>query len=292
LLLIVIACAGSARATADERREDATFAQIFRGPFTSSRLYSMPVADTVGAYMLSLSAEGSLLQQPGILTAAGVAAVGFGDLAQLEYRHTAAISVTGVDAPLPALGVQLKLPIPAWPNVPAIGIAFRLGVDRDENVGGATVTERTSDFYVVARERFAGAPWLTLHAGVRYSPAEISVAGARADASLWLPAGGIELAMNRETRIVGEAAAAPQFHWMPGDAAPQIGRGLLSRLGVRWALLPWATFDASFGYQLDAQMGSSGGPRDVVQQWDIRLGAEMFVPWGALACRAVGAFCN
>jgi hypothetical protein len=32
--------------------------------------------------------------------------------------------------------------------------------------------------------------------------------------------------------------------------------------------------------------------RDVVQQWDIRLGAEVFVPWGALACRAAGVFCD
>jgi hypothetical protein len=26
--------------------------------------------------------------------------------------------------------------------------------------------------------------------------------------------------------------------------------------------------------------------------WDIRLGAEVFIPWGALACRATGAFCE
>src|SRR5205085_9580640 len=89
------------------RTRDATLGEIFRGPFRSSRLYAMPTADVVGAYVLSVSGEGSLLQQPGLLTAAGVLAIGFGDIAQLEYRHTAAISVTGVDAPVPAVGVQL-----------------------------------------------------------------------------------------------------------------------------------------------------------------------------------------
>jgi hypothetical protein len=62
--------------------------------------------------------------------------------------------------------------------------------------------------------------------------------------------------------------------------------------GVRWALIPAFTFDASFGYQLDEAMGAGDGPRDIVEQWDIRLGAEVFVPWGALACRAFGAFCG
>jgi hypothetical protein len=79
-----------------------------------------------------------------------------------------------------------------------------------------------------------------------------------------------------------------------GNAAtPSIGYGLLARLGLRWRLLPSVIFDGSLGYQLqsqDAQAG--GGPRDIVQQWDIRLGAEVFVPWGALACRAIGVFCD
>ncbi len=289
---LIVMC-WTAVAFADERREDATLAEIFRGPFQSSRLFAMPVADTVGAYMIALSGDGSLLQQPGVLTSAGVLAIGFGDVAQLEYRHTGAISVTGVDAPLPAVGVQLRLPIPERPYVPAIGLAFRLGVPRDEDVAGVTVTERVTDFYVVARERLAV---LTLHGGVRVSPASIALAGPgltfETHRTLVLPTAGFEVAMTREARIVGEAALVPQFHWQPGDAAALIGSGVLARLGLRWAVLSWATLDASFGYQLDSAMGSASGPRDVVQQWDIRLGAEVFVPWGALACRALGVFCG
>ena len=113
---------------------DATIAKIFHGPFESSRLFSMPTADVIGAYMMSLSVDGSLLQQPGVLTSAGVLAIGFGDLAQIEYRHTGAISVTGVDAPLPAVGVQLTIPIPEYPYVPKLGVAFHIGVPRDETV--------------------------------------------------------------------------------------------------------------------------------------------------------------
>jgi hypothetical protein len=286
--LIILSC--TAVAVADERREDATFAEIFRGPFQSSRLFAMPVADTVGAYMIALSGDGSLLQQPGVLTSAGVLAIGFGDVAQLEYRHTGAISVTGIDAPLPAVGVQLRLPIPERPYVPAIGLAFRLGVPRDEDVAGVTVTERVTDFYVVARERLGA---VTLHGGVRVSPASIQLSGlGKTDRTLVLPTAGFEIATSRETRIVGEGALVPQFHWQPGDSAALIGSGVLARLGLRWAVLSWATFDASFGYQLDSAMGSGSGPRDVVQQWDIRLGAEVFVPWGALACRALGVFCG
>lgn len=277
--------------SADPRSEDASLHDIFAGPFRSSRLFAMPVADTVGAYMVTLSEEGSLLQQPGVLTSAGVLAIGFGDIAQLEYRHTSAISVDHLDEPLPAVGVQLELPIPERPYVPAVGVAFRLGVPREQTVSGTAVTERVTDFYVVTRERLA--PWLTLHAGARVSPASIAIAGGMpVDRTLVLPTGGFELAMNRDARVVGEAALAPQFHWNPGDAAPLIGSGVLARLGLRWALLPAVTLDASFGYQIDDAMGSASGPRDVVQQWDIRLGAEVFVPWGALACRALGAFCD
>src|SRR5262249_38945407 len=70
------------------RDPDASLATIFHGPFQSSRLFAMPTADVVGAYMMSVSYDGSLLEHPGVLTSAGVLAIGFGDIAQLEYRHT------------------------------------------------------------------------------------------------------------------------------------------------------------------------------------------------------------
>ena len=276
---------------------------MFAGPFQSSRLFEMPVADTVGAYMLALSGDGSLLQQPGVLTSAGVVAIGFGDVAQLEYRHTEVISVSNVLAPVPAVGVQLKLPIPDRLNVPAVGLAFRLGVPRGESFEGTTVTETVTDFYLVGRLRFSFAQWLTLHGGLRVSSAEIDVTGdssltrAQADQKrlLWLPTGGYEVRMNDQARIVGEIALAPQFQAMPGTGMPPVIRyGVLGRFGLRWSVIPALTLDASIGYQLDDAYGPSlaGSARDVVQEWDIRLGAEVFVPWGALACRAAGIFCK
>jgi hypothetical protein len=298
--LVLAMLVTTSRVHADElaRRPDATLGQMFAGPFHTSRLFSMPTADVIGAYMLSLSYDGSLLQQPGVLTSAGVLAIGFGDIAQLEYRHTSAISVTGVNAPVPAVGVQLKIPIPEHALVPAFGVAVRIGVPRDEQFGAITVEEKVTDFYLVARERVV--PWLVLHAGVRVSPASFALTGdpAQADVTLKrtlaLPAFGVDLAMNRDACVVGEVAAVPQFMWMAdGGEAPSIGYGMLARLGLRWRVLPAVIFDGSLGYQLgtaDAQPG--GGPRDIVQQWDIRLGAEVFVPWGAIACRTVGAFCD
>jgi hypothetical protein len=280
-----------------KRTPDATLRRLFRGPFQSSRLFAMPTADTVGAYMMSLSGDGSLLQQTGILTSAGVLAIGFGDIAQLEYRHSAAISVTGVNAPLPGVGVQIKVPIPDHPNIPALGVAFRLGVPRDEQFGGTQVRETVTDLYLVGRLRFEPIKWLTLHGGTRISSAKITLLGDHAhddvQKTLWLPTAGYEIAMNPTAKIVGEIALAPQFHWMQGtDADPTIGYGLLGRLGLRWSVLPSLVIDGSIGYQLEVANAAQASGLNAVVQWDIRLGAEVFVPWGALACRAVGAFCE
>lgn len=297
-LLIVAMTATAARADEPKRDPDASLGQMFHGPFQSSRLFAMPTADVIGAYMLSLSGDGSLLQQPGVLTSAGVIAIGFGDIAQLEYRHTGAISVTGVDAPVPAVGVQLHVPIPEHAYVPGLGVAVRIGVPRYEHFAATTIEEKVTDFYFVARERLA--PWFVLHAGVRVSPSTFTLTNdpAQPDVTLKrtlaLPTAGLEIVMNPDARIVAEVAAVPQFMWMAdGGEPPSIGYGMLARLGLRWKLVPSVIFDGSLGYQLetaDAQAG--GGPRNIVQQWDIRLGAEVFVPWGALACRALGVFCD
>jgi len=269
-----------------------TIGAVLRGPFRSSRLFAMPLADVVGAYVLTLSGDASLLQKPGVLTSAGVLAIGFGDIAQLEYRHTEAIGVTGLDAPVPAIGVQLKLPIPEHPGIPAIGVAFRLGVPRSELVGGERIDETVTDLYLVGRLRFAQLPWLTLHGGTRISSAKASPAGdaPSQQRTLWLPTAGYEVQMNPAAKIVGEIALAPQFQWAGEGAPPVIGHGLLGRLGMRWQIVPAVVLDGSLGYQVDDAAPSDGF--DAVVKWDIRLGAEVFVPWGALACRATGVFCN
>jgi hypothetical protein len=50
--------------------------------------------------------------------------------------------------------------------------------------------------------------------------------------------------------------------------------------------------DGSINYQADVGRIADVATLDAIVQWDIRLGAEVFVPWGALACRAVGVFCD
>jgi hypothetical protein len=67
---------------------------------------------------------------------------------------------------------------------------------------------------------------------------------------------------------------------------------LLGRFGMRWNLLPSVIIDGSIGYQLDVATNAPDEGPGAIVTWDIRLGAEVFVPWGALACRAVGAFCE
>jgi hypothetical protein len=271
--------------------------------FRSSRLFTMPTADVVGAYVVSLSGDGSLLQQPGVLTSAGVFAIGFGDLAQLEYRHTSAIGIGGVNAPVPAVGIQFKLPLPEGDNIPGVGLAARLGVPRIENAGSTRITETVSDLYVVGKLRTSIAPWLTLHGGVRISSAKLllephglALAGPQLDPrTMYLVTGGWEVAMGPRSMLVGEAALAPQFRVDDNATAranAQITYGLLGRLGLRWQVQRWLILDSSLGYQVESGTSAlAAGPRAVVQ-WDIRLGAEVFVSWGALACRALGAFCE
>jgi len=282
--------APDARSNATRR---ATLGALFRGPFHSSRLFAMPTTDVIGAYMSSLSGDGSLLEKPGILTFAGVFAIGFGDIAQLEYRHTEAIGVTGLNAPVPAVGVQLKLPIPERSGVPALGVAFRLGVPRRETIDGHAVDETVTDLYLVGRLHHARVPWLTLHGGTRISsakaaPADPALAQQR---TLVLPTAGYEIAMAPGASLVGEIALAPRFQWAAAMATrPGIGRGLIGRLGLRWRIFSAISLDSSLTYQLDDAAPSERA--GAVVTWDIRLGAEVFIPWGALACRAVGVFCQ
>ena len=275
------------------RRRDATWRQIMRGPYHSSRLFATPVADTVGPYVLAISYDGSLLENPGVLSSAGVVAIGFGDIAQLEYRHTSSISIDEVQAPVPAVGVQLEAPLPDRPGWPAVALAFRLGVPRDELRGMTTVEETVTDLYLVARERLPGRlSAATLHGGIRMSSAELSLGGdATGDLRerLFLPAGGIEVAMGDHTVGIAEIGLAPSFDQDPGGA-PMIESGVIGRVGVRWYLHPAFSFDASVGYQVD-DATSPAGVRSVVD-WDIRLGGELFVPWGAIACRSAGLFCS
>jgi hypothetical protein len=280
-----------------KRTRDAELRALMRGPFQSSRLYAMPAADTVGPYVLSISGEGSLLQNPGVLTSAGVLAIGFGDIAQLEYRHTSAIGITGINAPVPTVGVQLKLPFPEAPNIPAFGVAFRFGVPRDERLAdGTRVEETVHDVFFIGRLRFAAAAWLTLHGGLRISPSKLDIvegvlAPRTVKRNLWLPTGAYELQMNRTARIVGEIALAPRFELAPGGE-PAIDYGLLGRLGMRWSLLPSVILDGSIGYQLDVTASAPDEGPGAIVAWDIRLGVEVFIPWGALACRAAGVFCE
>lgn len=280
------------------RRRDATLVDLLKLPYRSSRLFAMPIADVVGAYQLAISGDGSLLQETGVLSFTGVAALGFGDLAQLEYRHTAAISIEHTSAPVPAVGVQLKAPLPERKYVPALAVAFRLGRPRRETFNLTTVDESVTDLYIVSRLALWGAlARVTLHGGVRIASAKIDVGGdndlAPVDKYVVLPTFGLDIKATPSAHLVAEAGLVPQFHYdVATGAAPTIGRGLLGRLGVRWFVVPAFSIDASVGYQLETAGSRAADGLDDVVQWDIRLGAELFVPWGALACKGFGIFCQ
>ncbi len=287
------------------RRRDATWSQIFGGPFASSRLFSMPTAEVVGAYQLSLSGDASLLTEANALSTTGVVAVGFGDLAQIEYRGSTAVrtrsAIDGEQVPfrLPSLGVQIKAPLRDRPWVPGAAVALRFGLAHTEEDGAVSHRERITDLYLVSRLRGGGRfERFSLHGGLRIASAKIDSEGtgapADADRTLWLPAGGWEVRMNRRALLAGELALVPRFD--PGDAtrASEIGSGVLGRAGMRWRVLPSVVVDASIGYRIEVERMRSidDGMLDALVDWDIRLGGELFIPWGAAVCRAAGVFCE
>jgi hypothetical protein len=283
------------------RRRDASFGDIFGGPFVSSRLFAMPTARVVGAYQLSLSGDASLLSEAGVLSTSSVVAVGFGDIAQLEYRNAAALTTLDPSPfGLPALGVQLEAPFRPRPWVPRLAVALRFGLPHDEESsdGRTRFAESATDFYAVSSLALGR---VELHAGLRVSAAAIETSAtdggtpiAGVDRTLLLPAAGISVAVARRTQAVAELAMVPRF--APGDAdhPSEIDRGIFGRAGIRWWLLPSVVFDASVGYRIEAARfdGPVSDMTDALVDWDMRLGGEIFVPWGALLCRGTGLFCE
>lgn len=257
-----------------------TIREAMKRPGTSPRLFYMPVADTVGAYEMTLSFEGSLLEERGVLSSAGVFALGVGDLAQFEYRHTSAIGINGGNVPLPAWGVQFKLPIATGDLVPALAITIRPGITHDEQ--GAK--EKVTDAYGVAH--FVLPLDLDLHVGLRVSQVKLAYQDEKTKVTEWYPAVGLARRVGDTAAAVLEVGRAPKFDIENGT--PAISSGVTGRLGVRWRLHPRFSFDASAGY-LAAGIGAD--PNDLLA-WDIRLGGEVFVPWGAVACESLSLFCK
>lgn len=304
IAVLVAASAHTARADDEPapRAPDTPWKRIVAGPFASPRLFQMPVAHTVGAFVLSLSYDGSLLQEPGVLSSAGVAAIGVGDIAQLEYRHTSAISIDATSAPVPAVGVQIVLPLPDRRPWPTVAGAFRLGVPRREHLGDLSIDEAVTDLYAVTEWRLPRPiDRLTVHAGVRLSRATIEISGGGIDADtterLILPSGGLEWRTTDATRVIAEVGLVPRFVLDPERPdEPAVDNGVQGRLGVRWYVHPIVSIDASLGYQVEAAHLRATAADDrgagAVVDWDIRLGGELFVPWGAIACRSLAVFCE
>ncbi len=92
-----------------------------------------------------------------------------------------------------------------------------------------------------------------------------------------------------------ELAQVPRFSLdLAAGAAqpPAIDTGVLGRLGMRWWPHPSFSVDGSIGYQLEVAGAREADGASAIVQWDIRLGGELIVPWGAIACRVVGGFCE
>ena len=267
--------------------------------FHSSHLFDVPTAQVVGAYQLELSGDASLLGEPGVLSTTSLLAIGFGDLAQLEYRHSSAVSsLSSYESfGLPTIGVQIQAPLPHRAWLPKVAVALRYGLPHDDTTadGSATFSERATDLYVMASYDLGPA---TLHAGVRFTSASIaaeqptSSSPADVQQTLILPAFGASIATSPRSSVIAELSEAPSFAPGSSTRVSSIETATFARVGVRWALLPWIAVDTSVGYHLEVARLSSSGDGATPLDWDVRIGAEITVPWGALACRAVNMFCQ
>lgn len=259
------------------------------GVLPLSRIFTMPTAHVVGAYQMRTAGDASLLEQPGRLTSAGLVAVGIGELAQLEYRHSEAIGVTGVNAPVPAVGVVVRLPLPTRPWLPAIAVALRLGVWRAEAIDKVTLSERVSDLYAVVSKDVH--PQVMLALGARVASAELSTMEGELSRVQVLPTGGWQWRLAPHASLLGELGAAPQFRFDPDTAQRQIDYAVIGRLGYRWWIRPWFALDGSVGYQAQLRVGDATQWRELVA-WDIRLGTEVNIDWGHAACRGLAVLCR
>jgi hypothetical protein len=285
------------------RHAGATLGEIFRGPFAPSQLFSMPTAHVVGAYQLRLYGDASLLSERNVLSTSSVASLGFGDLAQLEYRQSTAVSRTNRELfGLPTVGVQFEIPLRERRYLPRFGVALRFGLPRrdDTDLRNVSITfdERATDLYVVSSLRLAS---VELHLGARITAASIEAIAASTDVlqqpikrTLLLPALGASFAVGAQSSMIIEASMIPRFELPRDGAQGSIASDPYARTGVRWALLPWMTLDASIGYHLEIkrQRARPESEVDALVDWDIRLGGELAIPWGALVCRSVGIFCS
>lgn len=300
---LVLGASTSVAAEEDETSsgsETAGWREALRGPFRSSRVFALPTAHVVGAYQLSLSGDASLLTESDALSTTSVVALGFGDIAQLEYRSAGAVTETNLvddETVLDTFGVQLQAPYRSGGWIPAVAAALRLGLPQGVDSGtGVRHEQRADDLYFVAswdvRRR------LLLHAGLRITGAQIASEGEGAPESiketLWLPAAAIEVLLTEEARIAAEVALVPRFSPGAADRASEISRGGFGRVGVRWQLHPALVVDASVGYRIEVQLleAERTDMARALVDWDLRLGAEVFVPWGALACASTGWFCE
>ena len=267
--------------------------------FHSSHLFDVPTAQVVGAYQLELSGDASLLGEPGVLSTTSLLAIGFGDLAQLEYRHSSAVSSleSYKSFGLPTLGVQIEAPLPRRRWLPTVAVALRYGLPHDDATadGSATFAERATDLYVMASYDLGPA---TLHAGVRFASASIEAVSPTSASppdiqqTLMLPAFGASISTSPRTSVIAEFSQTPSF--APGNSthASSLNTATFARAGVRWALLPGIAIDTSVGYHLEVARLTSSGDGATPLDWDVRIGAEFTVPWGALACRSMKIFCQ
>ncbi len=272
-------------ATKESRSPSDSWSEVFTQRYISTHLFSMPTASVVGAYKGSFRTDGSLLSRPSALSLFGVVAVGVGEIAQVEYRKTEGVvsgQQTSVD--LPSAGLQLRLPY-RHRYVPDTALAIRVGIPIEIS---STQKTRSIDLYFVASQ--AVGPF-RLHGGLKTSFAAIETGTKTTKETLLLPTAGIEWDSSSQATLVAEIGAIPKFFPQSDTLEARIDKAMLLRAGARWRIADWLSIDGSFGYHVQEGDSRQSSPSKLTD-WDIRMGAELHVPWGGVMCKTFHLFCN
>jgi len=251
-----------------------------------SRLFNVPIADTVKAYDIGTTGGAAFGTKEFNFMAE--AALGLGGIAQFEVGTISILSrVEGEESELqnlPIAGIKFYLPAGKIPDagkfLPNISVAFRRTFGGEDVKGNTIYTKQLADLYIVASKEFLG--WenrrlgaFRLHAGGDFHSAQLKTTRGeyeqvvsfskaqerehKADQfsdiadfspkSPVVPFGGVEIWAASKAKIMGEFGYTADFKEEVEDINSKVDRVWMTVFGVRFFFTNYLTTDVGIRYQ-------------------------------------------
>jgi len=257
-------------------------------PVEPSYLFTIPAGRVVRSLDLDVAASGVFLGEGGGKPVGTSAALGLGDIAEVEVGAMELASSLGGDArthSVPAGGLRVYLP--GWKYWHGISASFRRSGTHEERVDGVWHEKKVGNFAVMATlanfltpeegNEVAGG-WqgikVKTHLGMLYVDPRLSTAKVK-PRGFWKPYGGFELwRKDSRARIMGELGWNADFQ--PGGRTEEVW---MATGGVRFFFSKHVTADIGVKHQSNHQ-----GLSESVMQFKLR----MSLPTHLLRERIVG----